>query len=266
MRAELISGLHGAGATTNDPSSPTSANDGDHPQREPDQHDRHRRAQRPVLRFEELAHDEAPGHQALRPAEQVGRDVLTHQRDEHQQQPGDDARHRQRQRHAGEGPPAGPRRGPCSPPAARGRGGRAPRTAGRSSAAGSCRRRRSARPRGCRAPAAGSPSSPMSWRKFDAKPLADRMIRQANVRSRKLVQNGTITSPSISPRHRWRDPRREEVRERESDQQAEHRPGHRHPHRRPERRVERVAERRRVVLVDSSSSPIELDDVPIAGL
>ena len=62
-----------------------------------DQQHRHRRSERPVLRREELRRHERSGHVALRSTEHAGRDVVTGEGDEHQQQAGDDAGHRERQ-------------------------------------------------------------------------------------------------------------------------------------------------------------------------
>ena len=103
----------------------------------------------------------APDHVALRAAEDRGGDVVAGEGDEHQQQPGDDAGHRERERHLPERLP--PARAEVLRRLAQGRvqAGRARRTGGRSSAAGSCRRRPAGRPRACRGSASGSIQMPI---------------------------------------------------------------------------------------------------------
>ena len=64
--------------------------------------DRHGARLRPVAIEEELVGQQLGDHELVGAAEQRGDHVFTHGRDEHQQRAGDDARERQRQRHAQE--------------------------------------------------------------------------------------------------------------------------------------------------------------------
>ena len=64
-----------------------------------DQDHGHRRTQRPVLRHQELVGHHPTHHVALRATQDGCGDVVTRQRDEHQQRAGDDARHREGDRH-----------------------------------------------------------------------------------------------------------------------------------------------------------------------